>query len=123
MALSRLISVVDDDEGVRRSLDALVRSAGYRVATFDSAEAFLASTAPGESACIISDVQMPDGMGGLELMRTILGSPSVVPVILISAFVDDRLREEALDAGAHCFLKKPFDGDKLIACVERALDI
>jgi FixJ family two-component response regulator len=123
LALSRLISVVDDDEGVRRSLDALVRSAGYRVATFDSAEAFLVSAAPGDSVCVISDVQMPGGMGGLELMRTILGSPSAVPVILISAFVDDRLREAALAAGAHCFLKKPFDGDKLIACVERALDV
>lgn len=115
-----LISVVDDDEGVRRSLDALVRSLGYQVATFRSAEEFLSSAERGRSSCVISDVQMP-GMSGIELTAALSGSAAAVPVILISAFPSDKMRSEADAAGAYTFLKKPFDGERLVEYLDRAL--
>lgn len=116
-----LISVVDDDAGVRRSLDGLVRSLGYRVAMFESAEAFLESPCASTSRCVISDVQMPGGMSGIELAHALGTSDAATPVILISAFVDEKVKGLAKAAGAHCFLKKPFDGDVIIACLEKAL--
>ncbi|MBP0495176.1 response regulator transcription factor [Pararoseomonas indoligenes] len=115
-----LIAVVDDDEGMRRSLDGLVRSLGYRVATFSSAEAFLSSAERDGSACVISDVQMP-GMSGVELTEAISASGACTPVILISAFLDDRVTAQARAAGVRCFLRKPFDGDRLISCLDSAL--
>ncbi len=122
MTAQPLISVVDDDEGVRRSLDGLVRSLGYRVEMFDSAESFLGSHCATDSQCVISDVQMPGGMSGIELTQTMGDRGVITPVILISAFADDKVRTEAREAGAHCFLKKPFDGEALIACLDKALE-
>jgi FixJ family two-component response regulator len=116
-----LIAVVDDDEGVRRSLDGLVRSLGYRVAIFPSAEAFLSSAELKGSACIISDVQMP-GMSGLELAGVIAASGVCIPIILMSAFLDDRVTAQASAAGARWFLRKPFDGDCLVSCLDLALN-
>lgn len=115
-----LIAVVDDDEGVRRSLDGLVRSLGYRVAVFCSAEAFLGSAERDCSACIVSDVQMP-GMSGLELAEAIAASGTCIPIILMSAFLDDCVTAQATAAGARWFMRKPFDGDCLIRCLDLAL--
>ncbi|MFC3712304.1 response regulator transcription factor [Sphingoaurantiacus capsulatus] len=114
-----LISVVDDDEGVRTSLDGLVRSLGYRVETFGSAEAFLDSDARNTCDCVISDVQM-DGMSGMQLAQEV--TPSGTPVILISAFADACAQAKAAAAGAHCLLKKPFDCEQLIGCIDSALE-
>jgi FixJ family two-component response regulator len=115
-----LISVVDDNDGVRASLDGLVRSLGYRVATFSSAEDFLGSHAASDSRCVISDLQMP-GMNGIDLTRAMGRTGSSTPVILISAFLNDPIRREAKAAGVHCFLSKPFDGDALVDCLDSAL--
>jgi FixJ family two-component response regulator len=115
-----LISVVDDDEGVRHSLDGLVRSLGYRVAIFSSAEAFLGSAERSQSACVISDIRMP-GMCGLDMTEALVAGGGHAPVILISSFLDERMAERARAAGACCFLKKPFDGDVLIACLNKAI--
>jgi FixJ family two-component response regulator len=121
LAVQPLISIVDDDAGIRSSLDGLMRSLGYRVALFESAEGFLASQDARQSECIVSDVQMPGGMTGIELLSEVRGTGSEVPVILISAFTAADSREEAVRAGAYCTLTKPFDGDDLVHCVERAL--
>jgi len=86
LANEPLISIVDDDAGIRSSLDGLIRSMGYRVALFESAEKFLASAAARDSGCVVSDVQMPGGMTGLELLSQVRSTGSGVPVILISAF-------------------------------------
>ncbi|MGK6325263.1 response regulator transcription factor [Sphingomonas sp. DT-51] len=120
MSSEPLIAIIDDDEGVRVSLDGLVRSLGYRVATFHSAEAFLASDDWTLSRCVISDVNMPGGMTGIALADRLLRT-SAVPVILISAFVDERTCHEASRAGVRRFLRKPFDGDVLIGSLEEAL--
>jgi len=115
-----LIAVVDDDAGMRQSLDGLVRSLGYRAALFSSAEAFLAAPEAASSRCVISDFQMPGGMDGIELARSV-GNSLQGRVILMSAFLNDKVRGQASDAGVRCFLRKPFDGDTLINCIESIL--
>jgi FixJ family two-component response regulator len=121
ITMGTLISIVDDDAGMRSSLDGLIRSLGYEVAVFDSAEAFLRSPASHESHCVISDVQMPGGMSGIELLKAVKASASEMPVILMSAFVNADSLAEAKAVGAHCTLRKPFNGEVLVSCVEEAL--
>src|SRR5262245_50697422 len=117
-----LVAIVDDDESVCIGLTSLVRSLGYEVQSFGSAEDFLASADRGTVACLISDVQMP-GIGGLDLQRTLAGEGSQPPMIFITAYPDPHVRQAAIQAGALCYLSKPFDGDELIACLERALGV
>ena len=106
---------------MRQSLDGLLRSTGYRVAKFDSGEAFLASAERSECACVISDINMPGGMSGIELSALLRKMDGGTPVILISAYADDDIRRKASSAGAKCLLKKPFAGDLIIEQVEQAL--
>ena len=115
-----IIAVVDDDEAVRAAIENLVRSLGLGVAAFASAEAFLASTVRGSVACLITDVQMP-GMSGIDLQRHLAARGDGVPVILITAFPRDDARAQAEAEGAYGYLAKPFDGPRLIECIERAL--
>lgn len=114
-----IIAVIDDDAGMRESLDGLVRSLGYRAAAFASAEQFLAAPELLSFCCVISDYQMP-GISGIELAHRV-GARLRGRVILISAFLDARVRALAQDAGVRCFLRKPFDGERLIECIEAAL--
>ena len=114
------VAVVDDDEAVRHALSNLLASLDLGVATFASAEAFLASPACRDAACLIADVQMP-GMSGLDLQRHLTGSGNRIPVILITAFPRDHLRQQAEAEGAFGFFAKPFDGRLMIDCIERAL--
>src|ERR1700682_1015450 len=86
-----LISVVDDDDSVRESLRALLRSVRFVVEVFASAEEFLSSERVRETSCLILDVRMP-GMGGLELQRRLMASHPGVPVIFISAHGEEELR-------------------------------
>jgi FixJ family two-component response regulator len=114
------VAVVDDDEAVRAALSNLLASLDLGVATFASAEEFLASPACRAAACLITDVQMP-GMSGLDLQRHLAGEGNRIPVILITAFPQDRLRQQAEAEGAFGFFAKPFDGGLMIDCIERAL--
>lgn len=123
MMVTLLIAIVDDDEGVRTSLEGLIRSLGYRAAAFSSAEAFLASAARHEARCVISDVSMPGGIDGFALTRWLSDTGFSGPVILISAFSDETIVAAAEQAGAFCLLKKPFDGEALIDCIERAVSL
>jgi FixJ family two-component response regulator len=114
------ISIVDDDEMVRDSTDSLIRSLGYRTLTFPSAEDFLGSGQVTETSCLITDLHMP-GLSGLELQSRLRHDGLSTPVIFVTAYPDDRFRKRALEGGAIGFLKKPFDEDTLLTCIDRAL--
>jgi FixJ family two-component response regulator len=116
-----VISVIDDDASVRAGTDNLLSSHGYMVRTFASAEDFLQSVHPGDSSCVVADVQMP-GMSGLELLKQVRARGNDVPFIFITAFPDESVRARALKVGAICFLAKPFTGSVLIGCIETALN-
>jgi FixJ family two-component response regulator len=115
-----LVAIIDDDASVRATTDSLVRSLGYTVYTFASAEEFLRSNLPDEISCVIADVQMP-GMSGVELQAHLLTQRNHVPFIFVTAFPDERVRAKALRAGAICYLTKPFDGKSLIQGLRAAL--
>ena len=116
-----VISIVDDDEAVREATKSLVRSLGYRAATFCSAEEFLGSEQLEATACLITDVRMP-GMSGVELHNRLIADGLSMPVVFISAFSDERVQEEILESGAIGYLHKPFDEDRLIEYIDMALN-
>jgi FixJ family two-component response regulator len=106
MARSLLVSVVEDDLFFRESMRRLMRSLGYAVEVFPSAADFLASPRLPETACLISDVQMP-AMSGFELHRNLIGTGHTIPTILITAYPNDADRDRALRDGVVCYLSKP----------------
>ena len=121
MANRSLISVVDDDESVRESIVGLMRSIGFVVRGFASAEEFLKSDL-NDTGCLILDVRMP-GMDGMELHRHLLASNREIPVIFITAHVsEEELRSRALANGAVDYLIKPLSEDELLNAVHRALN-
>jgi FixJ family two-component response regulator len=115
-----LISVVDDDESFRVAMTSLMKSLGFAVETFSSAEDFLASSRLDDTACLIADVHMP-GMTGLELHQQLASSGRAIPVILITAYPDDNVRTRASAAGVICYLSKTFDDNALLGFVRTAL--
>jgi FixJ family two-component response regulator len=117
-----VISIVDDDDSVRASIDSLVRSLGFTAHSFASADAFLRSPRLAETKCLISDVQMPN-ISGIELQAILSTQGSVIPIIFITAFPDEAVEKTALQAGAVCFLNKPFDGQVMIQCLYRAMGL
>ena len=118
---SRLsIAVVDDDTSIRAAADSLLRSRGYAVFTFESAEEFLRSAELSGTSCVITDVRMPV-MGGIELQAIVRARGCTVPFIFITAFPEGMVRTQAMEGGATCFLTKPFDAPTLIKYVEIAL--
>jgi FixJ family two-component response regulator len=115
----RLIAIIDDDEPVAAGLASLVRSFGYATCVFVSARDFLASREMPRCSCVITDVQMP-GMDGMELLRTLRARGHALPMIFITGFPEDRIRDEALAAGAMGFFSKPFEADALAVCIAGA---
>ena len=116
-----MISIVDDDASIREATRRLMLLLGYESETFASAEEFLGSGRLGATACVISDVQMP-GMSGLEMQDRMIADGCRTPLIFVTAFPDDRVRAHVLDAGALCYLSKPLDEQKLIGCLDAALE-
>jgi FixJ family two-component response regulator len=116
-----VISVIDDDASVRAATSKFLRSHGYTVQAFSSAEHFLQSAGLNDTSCVIADVQMP-GMSGLDLQTMMRAQGFRVPFIFITAFPNDMSRARALNAGATCFLSKPFAGPTLINCLSAALE-
>jgi FixJ family two-component response regulator len=117
---SVVISIIDDDEPTRSAVAALMRAKGFSPSTYESAESFLDARGQETSQCIITDIFMP-GMSGIGLKQRLNEYGCAVPVIMISARLEDRLQNAALEAGAFCVLRKPFKAHALIQCVERAL--
>ena len=118
---SSLIVIVDDDESMRSALQGLMKEAGFQAITFASAEEFLNSGEQKGTACLITDIRMP-GMSGLDLQSKLNRDRIRVPIIFITALGDEKLRMQALRAGAVEFLSKPFDDDALLDTVRAALN-
>jgi FixJ family two-component response regulator len=114
------ISVIDDDESVRDSTQILLRSVGYKVATFESAELFLDANVLSETECLILDMRMP-GIDGLELQRRLNSAEAGVPIIFVTAHDDKKNRQLALDGGACSFFQKPFGASEFLAAVRTTL--
>jgi FixJ family two-component response regulator len=117
-----LISVVDDDDSVRESLQGLIRSVGFAVQVFASAEEFLQSDHLSQTHCLILDVRMP-GMNGLELQRELADTHCEIPVIFITAHGNENARTQALKNGAVDYLCKPFSEDALLNAIRATLSL
>ena len=115
-----LISVVDDDESIRRSTAFLIESFGFRAAAFESAESFLNSVQLHDTSCLIVDVQL-SGMNGLELQRELAVEGCGIPIIFVTAYDNKDTRQQAMQAGAVAFLSKPFNDQELLRAVRLAL--
>lgn len=115
-----LISVVDDDESVRRTTTLLIESFGFRAAAFESAETFLRSGRLHDTSCLIVDVQMP-GMNGLQLQDHLAAAGCGIPIIFITAYESKDFRQRAMQAGAAAFLGKPFSDEQLLQFIRSAL--
>ena len=113
------IYVVDDDESARMGLRRLLRSSGFQVEIFGSAQEFLDHGPVEEGGLIILDVRMP-GVNGLELQKRLATKGSKLPIIFITGFEDPLARGEALKSGAIAFLQKPVDEQTLLGAIEAA---
>ncbi|CAO3433041.1 response regulator transcription factor [Azospirillum endophyticum] len=112
------ICVVDDDEGIRESLDSFLRSVGMRVRTFSSAEEFIAYD--GKTDCLVTDLNLT-GMDGFSLQMVLLQQGRSHPVIVMTAFATPVARSRSLAQGAVAFLSKPLDPENLLLLIEDAL--
>jgi FixJ family two-component response regulator len=117
---AKMVAIVDDDELMRSALQGMLKSVGLPSQAFASAEEFLRSGQPQQTACLIADIRMP-GMSGLELQAKLNAQHYRIPTIFITAHGDTKMRMQALRAGAVEFLAKPFDDEVLIESVLAAL--
>ena len=115
-----VISVVDDDESVRSSLQRLLRSMDFTVKAFSSAREFLDQGPLDHYGCAIVDIRMPE-MDGFGLQKQLLESGVKLPVIFITAYEDPGVRARAIQAGAMAFLQKPFNDPDLMEAIRLAL--
>jgi FixJ family two-component response regulator len=115
-----LISVVDDDQSLRESLEGLLRFLGHEAAVFSSAEGFLSSDALARSRCLILDVRMP-GMSGPDLQRELKKRGLNIPIIFITAHGDEEIIARVKADGAVDCLLKPFREESLLKAIDRAL--
>jgi CheY-like chemotaxis protein len=116
----QLVAVVDDDESVRSAIQSALKSVGLTASSFGSAEEFLDSGVRSETACLITDLQMP-GMSGLELQAKLAEDDGRIAIIFITAYGEPWMRAQAMRAGAIEFLDKPFDDNVLLETVRKAL--
>lgn len=117
----KLVAIVDDDDSMRGALEGLLRAVGLASRAFSSAEEYLKSGHQRETACLIADIRMP-GMSGLELQARLNAEHCRIPTIFITAHGDEKMRMQALRAGAVEFLAKPFDDEVLLDSVRAALE-
>jgi FixJ family two-component response regulator len=120
MSHTELVSIVDDDPLAREGIKELVESLGYKALAFVSAQDFLQSGAIAKTGCLITDLQMP-GLNGLELQERLQAGGYNTPVILITAYPNEKHRSRAMSAGAIGFLSKPFEEQSLLECLTIAM--
>ena len=115
-----LVSVVDDDRAAREAVTSLVKSFGFRVEGFASAEEFLTSDCIRECACLIADIRMP-GMSGFDLFTRLRASGTPIPTVLITAYTDAATESEVVRAGVESYLAKPLRADELLRSIRGAI--
>src|ERR1700752_2002990 len=120
-AKNKLVAIVDDDDSMRSALKGLLKAVGLPALAFASAEEFLKSGQQRQAACLIADIRMP-GMSGLELQAHLNAEHCRIPIIFITAHGDEKMRMQALRAGAVEFMAKPFDDEALLESVRAALE-
>jgi FixJ family two-component response regulator len=113
------IVIVEDDDGMRRALERLLKAAGYVTQSFASAEAVLLTQAAHHASCLVCDLRLP-GLSGLDLRERLSARGALPPVVFMTGLDDDSAPNAARWAGALAVLRKPFDGQVLIGAVERA---
>jgi len=114
------VVIVEDDAGMRKALERLLRVAGYEPASFSSAEAFLAAAGSDLPACLVLDIHLP-GLSGFELHRRLTASGYEPPVIFITAQDEESAREEARQLGCSAYFRKPFAGTALLEAIREVL--
>lgn len=115
-----VVYVVDDDAGVRQALDSLIRSVGFNVQTFESAQDFLNGKRTSAPGCLVLDVRMP-GLSGLDLQRDLVESDIHLPVIFVTGHADIPMSVRAMKAGAVEFLTKPVRDQDLLDAIQQAI--
>lgn len=116
-----LVAIVDDDPKVRTGLSSLLRAEGYRVEQYEHAESFLAALPEGMPDCLLTDIQLP-GSGGLDLQTEMSRQFLELPIIVMTAYPNPALRDQARRQGALCFLSKPCSYDELLRCILLAVE-
>ena len=114
------IAVIDDDQSFRMALVESLSSLGYGADGYASVEDYIGSTGGKSFDCVVTDIHMP-GISGLDLMKRLAAGGSTTPVVLITARSDTNLEAKAAAAGAACLLRKPFEINDLIECIEGAV--
>ena len=114
-----MIAIVDDDEALREAMRSLVRSLGYGVSTFGSAEEFLNSERISDTSCLITDLHMP-GLSGLDLQERLIARGHRFPIIFLTAYPDEDVRIRAMKAGAIGFMRKPCSDEHLLGYLNKA---
>jgi FixJ family two-component response regulator len=118
--VSAVISIIDDDASLRTATLRLLKAMGFAAHAFASAQEFLESPRLSDTSCVIADVEMA-GMSGVKLQEHLIARGYTTPMIFITAFPEERIREQAMKAGAIAFLIKPFDEARLLECIKQAL--
>jgi len=122
MSAEVVIHIVDDEEVVRNSLAFLLSVSGYAVRVHDSATSFLRQAKGLTSACLITDLRMPD-MSGVDLIKRLRSENIMIPSIVITGHGDVPMAVEAMKAGAIDFLEKPFEDEVIVGAVGRAMEM
>lgn len=112
------IVVVEDDSGMRKAIERLLRAGGFRSLMFPSAEALLQTNSADSASCLVLDIHLP-GLSGFELRRRLVGSGCKSPVIFITAHDDPSTSEEARALGCVAYFRKPFEGNMLLEAIRR----
>jgi FixJ family two-component response regulator len=116
-----VIAIIDDDPSAREATQRLVRSLGHKTQVFASAEEYLESEQGQQPACVITDLHMP-GMSGIDLQDRLIADGCRVPMIFVTAYFEEQVEAQAMEAGAFGFLRKPFDDESFVACLDKALN-
>lgn len=121
MSDKRLVHIIDDEDGVRRSASFMLKTSGFATRSWASGVAFLKEVRYAETGCILLDIRMPE-MDGLEVQQTLTERGVAMPIIVLTGHGDIGIAVKAMKAGAVDFIEKPFETDVLLDAIGRAFE-